>query len=256
MSEFPPPQLKYKLAVVKLQKRHTDRLSLWRTSLMIGCTMALGFLSTLNYWQIKEQHQIKISGEKLVAANTIYRSLNFNYPQLIWQIDGEQLVQNIESIPAIAAAKINRRIIPPEISISLQEKQPVALASWQGQVGFLDAQGVWIPQEFYHHNNPKNTLPKLKVIDYQLQFNQKWNKLYKLISLYPELKTSEVHWQQSGSIFIQTKMGRFFLGSESSRLEQQFQIMSKLKNLPQHLDSSQIFYIDLSHPEVNSIQRY
>lgn len=256
MKEFPPPQLKYKLAVVKLQKQQTNRISLWRTSLMTGLTMTLGFLSTLNYWQIKEQHQIKISGEKLVAENTIYRSLNFNYPQPIWQINGEQLVSNIEAIPAIETAKINRRIIPPEITISLQEKQPVAVASWQGKVGFLDAQGTWIPQEFYRHLNPEKRLPKLKVIDYQLQFQQQWSQIYQLISLYPELKTSEVHWQQSGNIFIQTKTGRFFLGSELSRLEPQFQIMSKLKNLPQHLDSSQIVYIDLSHSEVNLIQRY
>ena len=256
MNEFPAPQLKYKLAIAKLQKCHAARVSMWRASLMVCSTISLGLLSNLDYWQIKEQNQIKISGEKLVTESTIYRSLNFNYHQLVWQINGEQLTKNIESIPSIAAAKVNRRIIPPEILIDLEEKHPVALASFQGQVGFLDARGVWIDQDFYSNIDSRDTLPQLKVIDYQLRFRGTWSKLYNLISLYPELKIDEVQWAQSGGIFIQTKIGRFFLGAELSRLEQQFQIMSQLKNLPQYLDRSEIAYIDLSNPEGNLIHRY
>lgn len=250
------PQLKYKLATIKLQKQVSERISLWRASLIICGVIGLGLVSNSDYWQIKKQFQIKVSGEKLVNKDTIYHSLKFNYPQVIWQINGEQLEQNIESIPSIAIAKVNRRLIPPEISISLQEKRPVALASFQGKVGFLDAQGTWIDQEFYSNINTDRALPKLKVIDYELRFRHSWSKLYALISLYPKLQVSEVSWNQSGSIFIQTKIGRFYLGAESSRLEQQFQIMSKLKNLPEQLSSSEIAYIDLSNPQVNLIQRY
>ncbi|MEM7757475.1 MAG: FtsQ-type POTRA domain-containing protein [Cyanobacteria bacterium P01_A01_bin.40] len=259
MSVFPshpPSQLKYKLALVKLQKHHTKRISLWRACFMLCCGLSLSLLSTLPYWQVKEQSQIKINGGKLINKNNIYRTLNFDYPQFIWGINGEKIEQKIESIPSVAVAKVNRKIIPPEIVISLQEKNPVALASFQGQVGFLDSQGEWISLNFYGNLDLDNALPRLKVIDYELQFKKIWSQIYHLISLHPELKVSEVHWHQSGSIYIQTKIGRFFLGSESSRLEEQFQIMSKLINLPQQLASSEISYIDISNPEVNLIQRY
>ena len=169
MRAFPPPQLKHKLALVNLQRHRLNRISLGRSSLIICSTLSLFLLSTLSYWQVKEQSQIKISGGKLVNKNTIYRTLSFDYPQFIWTIDGEELEKNIKSIPSVTAAKVNRQIIPPQIVISLQEKRPVALASFQGQVGFLDFEGDWISLNFYNNFNNDLPLPKLKVINYQIE---------------------------------------------------------------------------------------
>ncbi|MEM8719212.1 MAG: FtsQ-type POTRA domain-containing protein [Cyanobacteria bacterium P01_G01_bin.39] len=256
MSAFPPPQLKHKIALVNLHRQRLERISLGRSSLIICSTLSLFLLSTLSYWQVKKQSQIKINGGKLVNKNTIYRTLSFDYPQFIWTIDGKELEKNIKSIPSVAAAKVNRQIIPPQIVISLQEKSPVALASFQGQVGFLDPQGDWISLNFYSNFNNDLRLPKLKVINYQIEYKSTWKKVYSLISRHPKLEVSQVQWNPSGSIFIQTKIGRFLLGSELSQIEQQFQIMSRLKNLPQHHASREIAYIDVSNPEVILIQRY
>jgi len=256
MSAFPPPQLQYKLALVKLQQHRSHRISLWRACLLIFCTMSLGLVAALPYWQIKQQTQIKISGDKLVSKNSIYRTLKLSYPQFIWMVNGLNLKQKVESIPSIDTAQVNRRIIPPSIIISLQEKKPVAVATFQEQVGFLDAEGEWISLNFYDKLNADYSLPKIKVINYESRFKMAWIKIYQLISLYPDLKISEVHWDQFGGLFIQTKIGQFFLGSELSRLEQQFKIMTKLKNLPKHLEPSEIAYIDLSNPNANLIQRY
>jgi cell division protein FtsQ len=171
-------------------------------------------------------------------------------------VNGIDLAQKVESIPSVEAVKVNKQIIPPLITISLQEKTPVALATSQGEVGFLDSQGEWIPQKFYSSTKANFPFPKLKVTDYQREFQATWQKIYQLISLYPELDVSEVHWQPSGSILLETKIGQVFLGSESSYLEQQFKTISKLKNLPEQLKKSEIAYIDLSNPGVNLIQKY
>ena len=256
MSVFPPPQLQYKLALVKLQQRRELQISLWRACFMISLTMGLGIAATLPNSQIKARSQIKIDGETLVSEDKIYQALNFRYPQFIWSVNGINLGHKIESIPSIQAAKVNKQIIPPTITISLHEKKPVALATSQGEVGFLTSQGEWIEQKFYGNINADFPLPKLKVIDYKIQFRQHWHKIYQLISLYPELEITEVHWQSSGNVFLKTKIGQVFLGSESSRLTQQFKIISKLKNLPNKIDSSEIAYIDLSNPGVNLIQKY
>lgn len=256
MNAFPPPQLQYKLALVRHQKHQANRISLWRACLLICCTMSLSLVTTFPYWQIKQQSQIKISGEKLVSENTIHRTLKFVYPQFIWTVDGLNLAQKVESIPSISAVKVNRKIIPPSITINLQEKKPVAVATFQEGVGFIDSHGEWISLDFYDNINADYSLPKLKVINYEMQSRGTWSKIYQLIVLYPDLKISEVSWDQSGSLFIQTKIGQVLLGSELSRLEQQFKTMSKLENLPDHLESSEIAYIDLSNPSVNLIQRY
>ncbi len=256
MNAFSPPQLQQKLALVKLQQRRLARISLWRSCLVIGCSMALGLAATLPYCQIKHQSQIKIDGEQLVSENTIYTALNFTYPQFIWAVNGIDLTQKIELIPSVAVAKVNRRIVPPQIIISLQEKTPVALATFQGKIGFLNSQGEWIAQKFYNNINDNYVLPKLKVIDYKTQLRATWSEIYQLISLYPELEIDEVHWNQSNSLFLHTKIGQVFLGSESSRLEQQFKIMAKLENLPSYVKGSEINYIDLSNPDVYLIQKY
>lgn len=256
MSVFPPSQLQYKLALVKHQQHRQTRLALWRASLMICLAVSLGLAATLPNSQIKNRSQIHINGTRLVSKETIYHSLKFPYPQFIWSVNGIDLVHKIESIPSVQAVKISKQIIPPTITISIQEKTPVALATAQSKVGFLNSEGEWIEQKFYDNVNNSLPLPKLKVIDYKTQFQQPWSKLYQLISLYPELGISEVHWQASGGIFLKTKIGQVFLGAETSLLEQQFKTISKLKNLPEHLDSSEIAYIDLSNPGVNLIQKY
>lgn len=256
MNAFPPPQLQYKLALVKLQQHRLTRLALWRACCIISCATGLGLATILPNSQIKTQNQIKINGDKLVDEDTIYQALKLTYPKFIWSVNGIEITQRIEAIPSIETAKVNKQIIPPSITISLQEKTPIALASANGEVGFLNTQGEWIAQKFYSSTKADFTLPKLKVIDYQLQFQATWQKIYQLILLYPELKVSEVHWQTSGDIFLETKIGQVFLGSESSRLEQQFKTISKLKNLPTQLKTSEIVYIDLSNPGVNLIQKY
>ena len=256
MSVFPPPQLKYKLATIAIQQRRSVRLSLWRSCFTIGCTLALGLAATVPSSQIKTKKQINVDGETLVSEKKIRQALNFTYPQFIWSVNGMDLAHKIESIPSVKAVKVNKQIIPPRINILVREKAPVALATSQGKVGFLNSEGEWIEQQFYDNINTKSPLPELKVINYKVQFKQPWVKIYQLISLYPELKISEVHWQASGSVSLETKIGQIFLGSESSRLSQQFKIISQLKNLPERIEQSEIAYIDLSNPGVNLIQKY
>jgi len=256
MSASPSPQLQYKLALVKLQQQRLTRLSLWRACFMIFCTTGLGLLATIPNSQIKKPSQIEVEGEQIVSENAITQALKFSYPQFIWSINGIDLARKIESIPSIKAVKISKQIIPPKITISLQEKIPVALATSQGQVGFLSEQGEWIEQKFYDNTNLDLPLPKLKVINYQPRLKSAWSKIYQLNLLYPELEITEVHWREGDGVFLKTKIGQVFLGSEASRLEQQFKIISKLKNLPDQVDAEEIAYIDLSNPGVNLIQKY
>ena len=223
---------------------------------MIGCTLTLGLIATVPNSQIKSQKQIGVEGEILVSEKAIRRTLNLDYPRSIWSVDGLDLANKIESLPSVEAAKVSKQIIPPRINILVREKTPVALATSESKVGFLNSSGEWIEQNFYDNINSQSTLPELKAIDYKVQFKQPWTKIYQLILLYPELKISEVHWQASGGISLETKIGQVFLGSESSRFKQQFKIISQLKNLPERIEQSEISYIDLSNPGVNLIQKY
>ena len=256
MGEFPPPQLQHKFALVKVQKQRLDKISLWRSSLIVAFTISLGWAATLPYWKIKHPNQIQISGQKLVGEDSVRSAIDFDYPQFISTVNGLDISRRIESIPSIAVAKVNKQIIPPHLIISIQEKEPVAIATSKGQVGFLNAEGEWISQQFYTNIGPKTSLPNLKAIDYRSEYRTQWHQIYQLISLYPELNIDEIQWQKSGGLLVNTKIGKVFLGSDLSRLEQQFKTMVKLDNLPNHFESSEIAYIDLSNPKIKLIQRY
>lgn len=256
MSSFPPPKLQYKLAVIDIQEARLSRIALWRSCLVVSCALSLGLIATLPYWKIQHQSQIYLSGNKLVGKNPLYTALEFTYPQSIWSINSVKLTQKIESIPAIKVARIDKQIVPPKLTIHLQERIPVAIATSLGKVGFLDIDGEWIPQKLYENTSHDFSLPKLAVLNYQPQYRQSWKNIYQLISLYPELKISEIQWNNSGSLFVQTNLGRVFLGSDSSILEQQFKIMSRLQNLPEYIEQRKIAYIDLSNPQLTLIQKY
>ena len=256
MGDFPPSQLQDKLALVKVQKQRLDKISLWRSSLIITLAMSLGWAATLPYWKIEHPNQIKISGKKLVGEDSIRRAIDFNYPQFVGTVNGLDISRRIESIPSIAVARVNKQIIPPSLIISLQEKEPVAIATLEGKVGFLNAEGEWISQQFYTNIDSKTSLPNLKVINYRSEYRQQWHQIYQLVSLYPELKINEIQWQKSGGLFVRTKIGKVFLGFDSSRLEEQFKTMVELDNLPSQFESSEIAYIDLSNPKVKLIQKY
>ena len=256
MDEFPPAQLQYKLALVRVQKQRLDKINLWRSCLIVTLAMSIGWVATLPYWKIQHPNQIKISGKKLVSEDSVRSAIDFDYPQFIGRVNGLDISRRIESIPSIAVAKVNKQIIPPHLIISLQEKEPVAIATSEGKVGLLSADGEWISRQFYTNIGPKTPLPNLKVINYRSEDRTQWHQIYQLISLYPELKINEIQWEKSGGLFVQTKIGKVFLGFDSSRLEQQFKTMVKLENLPSHFESSEIAYIDLSNPKIKLIQKY
>ena len=255
MKTFPPSQLKYQLASIKIQNRRLARIALWRSTFLIGCALGIGLVANLPIWKINGRSQIKIDGSQLVSEETVYNALKIAYPQLVWTVDGLALTRQVEAIPAIEFATANRQLVPPQITISLQEKNPVAVATSEGKIGFLNSAGEWIDRKFYA-NIDDSSLPKLKVINYQTQFRDRWQQIYQLITLYPELQINELQLQQSGNVFLNTKLGRVFLGAKPSHIKRQFEIMARLENLPEQLDPSEIAYLDLSNPEAALIQKY
>ena len=273
MPPFPSPKLQYKLAVAEIQQHRQSKIALWRSCFTIGCVLSLGLLTASSLWEIEDPSQIQIAGNQLVGQQTIHEALGLTYPQFVWAVEIKNLAQKVESVPSIEVANVNRQIIPPIITISVRERIPQAIATSDGKMGFLDVDGKWVGQEFYtdldraidrsSNSNPKSdrvaqnfTLPKLIVHNYQSRYQKSWIELYQLISLYPELKIDKVQWNQSGNLFLQTKLGKVSLGTNSSRLEKQFEIMLKLQNLSDRVDRDRIAYIDLSNPNLNLIQRY
>ncbi len=249
-------KLQQKLHRLQQQKQQQLRRSLWRAAIAISCATGLLTLASLPYWQVKQKSQLDIEGESLIAEDTIHSWLNFVYPQYIWSIHSQKLTKQLESIPSIAAVKITKQIIPPRLTVAIQERIPVAIATSAGEVGFLDREGNWISQQYYGKISDNLALPTLRVVNFQTKERNSWIEIYRLISLYSAIEIEEISWDKSNGLLLKTEIGMVYLGSNRSQLPKQFEVMAGLKNLPSHFERSEIAYIDLSNPDLNLIQKY
>lgn len=256
MTASPSAQLKRKLSRLQKQNQQSLRLALWRSVIVTSLAGGLLWTASLPYWQIKQKSQIQVEGDRLVSKNTIYTLIDFAYPQFIWTIHTQKLAQKLESTPSILAAKVTKQIIPPRLTISLQERTPIALALSQGQVGFLDEAGNWIEGQFYDNIGSDFPVPNLKVVNFQTHRRDSWVNLYRFIQLYSTVEINEVIWDKANNLFLKTEIGTVYFGSDLSRLEERFKVLARLKNLPAYLERSKIAYIDLSNPDFNLIQKY
>jgi cell division protein FtsQ len=248
-------ELKNKLSLLKRQRQQEKQRSLWRAFIVSSLTGGLLWLAIFPQWQITQKAQVQISGEHLIKEEKIFTLLDLSLPQFIWTIPPEKLSQQLESIPAIATAKVKRQIFPCKLTISIAERTPVALVLSAGQVGFLDAKGIMIPSNFYELNE-QFPFPKIKVINWQPEYRLYWLQIYNLLTYYSQIKIWEIRWQESNNLVLKTEIGTVYLGSPADRLKDKFAVLAKLKNLPEYLKTSQIAYIDLSNPDVRLIQRY
>ena len=256
MSLSPTPKLQQKLFLLKKQKKQQLFYALWRSLLISSLATTLFWLASLPYWQIKHKSQVKIIGNHTVTKDTIYSLLALSYPQFIWSIPTKKLSQTLESAPPILTARVNRQIFPPIITISLQEKVPVAVALSEGKVGFLDAQGSWIPRRFYQNTTDNSSLLALKVTNFKPEYAPYWAELYELINLYSDIDITEVIWQDSENLRLKTELGMIYLGSPRFRLKDKFITLASLQNLPTYLNPAHIDHIDLSNPDVRLIEKH
>ena len=256
MSLLPSSELAKRLASVERYRRKSLSLAFWRSAIVISCATGLLCLANSSYWQIQRQSQIKIIGNNLVSKKTIKQILDFSYPQFIWSINSGKLTAKLAATPSIAAAKVSKQIFPPQLTVSLQERYPVALALESGKIGFLDAEGQWIDRDFYGNIGTEFPVPQLKLIDFEERYRSHWLALYRLISNHSTVRVSEISWDKSGGVFLRTEIGLIYLGSDLSRLTEQFEIILRLRTLSERLASQDISYIDLSNPDLNLIQKY
>lgn len=252
------PKLKIKSALLKQQKDRLQKRFLWRSILLSSLVTSLLAITIIPQVKIKHPTQVQIKGTNLVADSIIYRLLNIEYSEFIWQIPTHQLSQNLESIPAIANSRINKQIFPPLLQVFIEERQPVAVALSQSnsQWGFLDARGVWLDPKYYQNNDEKIVSSKLKVINFHPDHAEVWSEIYSLVKTNPSIQVKEVKWDKSRNLYLKTELGTVYLGGDTSLLSQQFVAMAKLKNLPNYLKPSEIYYIDLTNPKRYSIQKY
>lgn len=246
--------LKNRRQALKSQRRLKVWQSLWRFSSLLAITGGLFALMSRPEWTIRDKSQITLSGNKFLASAQLYRLIPLSYPQSIWQLSTQQLGQKMETIPPLSKVEITRQLFPAQLTVAVQERQPIAIAVSSQEKGFLDKEGIFIAQSFYQPINPSMKLPKSpQFLGFSSQYKKFWQKIYPLIQLSP-VKINSIDGRNPSNILLTTELGSVHLGSDSSQLTEQLQVLARMKKLPSHVPSYRIAYIDLSNSAFPSIQ--
>lgn len=235
------------------QRRLKTGQALWRFLMISSLAGSLGWMMTLPAWIIQKDSQIEVEGLQLISQKTLRSLLSLSYPQSLWRLQTQQLSQQLEKSPPVAQAIVTRHLFPPKIVIEVKERQPIAIASSNQAWGFLDEQGIFIPQKFYNLNQKGFKSPTLKVLGYSPNYRSYWLKLYPLINDFP-VKILAIDWQDYSNLVLNTELGNVYLGDYTSQLEKKLSTLAKMRHLSAQIPVQQIVYIDVSNPDSPVVQ--
>lgn len=237
--------------------RHQRRLKawqgVWRFLFLCGMTGGLIWSVSLPHWLIREKSQIKILGNQRLHTEQIHTMLEMNYPQLIWKLPIHDLREKLENQPPLETVYLTRQLLPVEVTIMVKEREPVAEATMGGKAGFIDDEGVWIPQTVYQDAKEKPSV-KLKVLGLTPQSLTYWKSIYPLILNSP-IEITTIDWDDPSNLILHTALGIVHCGTYTNQEQflEQLQGLGKLRQLSSTVAKERIIYIDLSKPDAPSV---
>jgi cell division protein FtsQ len=250
------------LNAYSLKERRADRRgarrkqlgkSLWQFLVITSLATGLVYSVRLPHWSLKDSSQVEITGDRLLSEEKVKELLRLDYPQSLWSLPLGKLRQRLVQSPPLQEATLTRQVFPPRLLVKILERQPVAIAYQNRTPGYLDAQGVFIPQSFYA-KPPKNiSQTTVKVFGYTPQYQEKWPQVYALIEDFSP-KISEVHWQNPSNFVLKSELGKVYFGPLDGDFPEQMEQLAQLQSLSKQIPLSEVVYIDLSNPAFPAVQ--
>jgi cell division protein FtsQ len=248
-----PATLKERRQALRSQRRWQTVQSLWQFFLVTTLAAGLCWGVALPYWNIAEEKQVTIDGHQLMTADKVRSLLSLSYPQSLWQVKTHQLKTQLQDLPPIAEVLVTRELFPPQLMVTIKERQPVAIAITNQSHGFLDAEGIFIPNNFYRQDAPELKQLSLTVKDFQPQYRPYWVKLYPVINNSP-VKILAVDWSNSSNLVLKTEVGMVHFGSYNSQFPKKLTVLARMKKLSSKVAKERIVYIDLTNPAYPTVK--
>jgi cell division protein FtsQ len=244
-------------AKLKRERAKKTGVIIWRSLIAFAILGGLGWVLTQPNWIIRENSQIDIEGNHILSEDAVRSLISLSYPQSIFKIPVPQLKNELESLPPLAKVDISRQLFPPRINLNVKEKIPVAIvldnSSPQKAIGFIDQEGIFLPENFYSSVKEEFVLPKIRITGFKEENRSEWSKLYQIVSESP-IEIQEIDGRDSNNLILLTKLGKIYLGSNHNILLEQLKVLEQMGNLPSKVKIQEIDYIDLTDPANPLIQ--
>jgi cell division protein FtsQ len=250
-------QLMKRRQMLKQQRRIHLGQSFWRLLALIGLTGLIFWVITRPFWVVRSPRQIQVRGNQLLSDTLLQDLVPLNYPQSLLEAQPDAIAQKLRQRAPLLAVEVDRQLLPPGLKVTVQERVPVAvvLPDQPGDgkpAGLIDAQGAWMPLTSFGLGPTAEQLPGLQVRGLQPQFQRYWPQVYATIHRSP-VAVQSIDWSDPTNLVLATDLGMVHLGPYSPDLEQQLATLDKMRNLPNHMPSSAVAYIDLSKPSQPAI---
>lgn len=245
--------LKTRRQALASQRRWKACQSAWRFLAIGGLAGGAFWLVLLPYWTLSDRSQIEVAGNQLLSAQQIRSAFPLPSPQPIWKLPIPQLVARLEATPPIAEAALSRQLFPPQVKVTVRERQPVAVAPSPQGAGFLDAEGIWIASSFYRQAAQPWQPPALQVIGFEPSYRPYWQEMYPLIAQ-SAVKISAVDWRNPQNLILKTELGTVHIGPYSPEFAEKLVKIAQMRQLPSRLASHRLAYIDLTNPAQPTVQ--
>ena len=256
-------ELTHRRRTLRRQRRVKLFQAAWRTLAVSSLLGGLLWTTTRPCWVIRVPSQIAIKGNHFLSKQAIQSLLPLSYPQSLLRIEPEAIAHSLEARAPITEATVTRQILPPGITVHINERLPVAIAQLPGRmtsntattasIGLLDEKGIWMPLQSYTSVSKAQELPSLKIIGLPEQYRDYWAQLYRAVSHSP-IRIMEIDCQNPANLILKTEVGIVHLGAYSSRLAEQLKVLQQMRQLSAKLKKSQIAYIDLKSPTSPLVQ--
>lgn len=250
---------------LKTKRTLNTILVIMRTLFIMSFAGGAFWLLTLPNWVIRSHDEIKVEGNKFLSEKEVKELIPLTYPQPLLTLSTEDLKEKLKAKIPFEDIVINREILPPQITIKVVERQPVAVAFASvvspenkkvkiTKIGYLDSKGIFVSSQFYHNlNNNKKLLPSVEIIGIPNHYLSYWQELYSLITQ-SSIKITKIDWRNPNNIILGTELGTVYIGPYTSQFPNQLTLLAKIQELPKKVNPNQIIYIDLTDPDLPSIK--
>ncbi len=240
---------------LRSQRRTRFFQTSWRNFAVTGLAAGAMWVATLPAWVIRQPEQVTIKGNRFISAQTIRTLLPIPYPQSLLKLQPQPIADALKTKAPIAEAVVDRQLFPPGLTVTIQERVPVAIStSAKGNsAGLLDADGYLIPAESYTALNQNFKQPILRVTGNPERYRPSWASFYQNLSRSP-VKIQEVNWDDPTNLILKTELGTVRVGSYNANFPKQLKALDQMRGLSSRMNLSQVSYIDLTNPKSPRLQ--
>ena len=230
-------------------------LQLWRFVALLLLSGGFSWILLRHGWTLRSSEAVIVTGSTVPMPNQVIEAAKLRFPSPLLKVSPKELEQQLVRALPVHSVRVQRRMFPARIFISLKPEIPIARAERRGPAGrergLLNAAGEWIPLGDATAEPLTDIMvrgwnkPQRGHVAALLQQRNRFAGMLKAIVLDPDGNIS----------LITTALGRIDLGGEQALLNAQIETIVHLnKTLPKHLRQAHHSSLDLSNPDRPELQ--